>query len=116
MFLLGILMIGVVALFPPFRYDVLDYPVDVIGLVMAPRGTCTMLASILAGRLLLHYEPRPLILIGTLLIGYSIWQMSLFTPDIAPIDIVVVTSTQGLGPGLFFVQIGRASCRERVCH
>src|SRR3546814_292236 len=35
--------------------------------------------------------------------------MSLFTPDIAPIDIVVVTSIQGLGQGLFFVPMSTAT-------
>src|SRR3546814_11035441 len=35
--------------------------------------------------------------------------MSLFTPDIAPIDIVVATSIQGLGMGLFFVPMSTAT-------
>ena len=52
-FLLGVLMLTMLALVPPYLQNLIDYPVTTAGLAMAPRGVGTMIASFLCGRLLL---------------------------------------------------------------
>src|SRR3546814_2718014 len=51
-FLLGIMIFGYVGLLPPFLLRQLGSPVDISGLLMAPRGAGTMLASVAVGALI----------------------------------------------------------------
>lgn len=105
MFLLGVLMLAVLALIPPYLQNLSGYPVLTIGLVLAPRGVGTLVASYVAGRMLKHIEPRPIIALGMALCAYSTWQFSQFTPDVGAAQVVFVSTIQGVGMGLFFVPL-----------
>ena len=105
MFLLGVLMLAVLALIPPYLQNLSGYPVLTIGLVLAPRGVGTLVASYIAGRMLKHIEPRPIIALGMALCAYSTWQFSQFTPDVGAAQVVFVSIIQGVGMGFFFVPL-----------
>jgi DHA2 family multidrug resistance protein len=102
-FVVGILLMATLALSPPFLQNLLGYPVLTSGLVLAPRGAGTMVAMMLAGRLIGRVDVRLLIAIGLLLLGYSLWEMSRFTLDVTQALIIETGVVQGFGFGLVFV-------------
>src|SRR5690606_19479712 len=81
-FATGIIMLGNLALMPPFLQNLLGYPVLTAGYVLAPRGLGTMVAMMLVGRLLRHIDGRLFILLGLLLLAASLWEMSTFSLEV----------------------------------
>lgn len=112
-FVVGLLMIGVVgvvllstsALLPPFLQNLKGYPVTLIGLVTAPRGIGTMIAMLVAGRLLRSIDARVPILLGMLCIAASLEWMARFSLDVQAHTIVWSGVLQGIGLGLVFVAL-----------
>jgi MFS transporter, DHA2 family, multidrug resistance protein len=102
-FLVGILLMATLALSPPFLQNLLGYPVLTSGLVLAPRGFGTMAAMMIAGRIIGKIDVRFLIAVGLALLGYSLWEMSLFTLDVGRGLIIETGVIQGFGFGLVFV-------------
>ncbi|MBL4720420.1 MAG: DHA2 family efflux MFS transporter permease subunit [Alphaproteobacteria bacterium] len=105
MFLLGVIMLAVLALLPPYLQNLSGYPVLAIGLVLAPRGVGTLIASYIAGRLLKYIEPRPIIALGMALGALSTWQFAQITPDVSASQIIFISTIQGIGMGFFFVPL-----------
>jgi DHA2 family multidrug resistance protein len=103
MFALGLVMLASSALLPPFLQNLGGYSVTDTGLLLAPRGVGTMFAMMFAGRLAYRYDPRYLMTGGVLLLLWSIWEMSNWTPSIAPSWLVFTTFIQGIGMGFIFV-------------
>jgi len=58
---------------------------------------------VFAGRLALRLDPRHLMAGGLVLLLWSTFEMSRWTPDIAPWWLIVTTFVQGIGMGLVFV-------------
>ncbi|HTP78030.1 MAG TPA: DHA2 family efflux MFS transporter permease subunit [Rhizomicrobium sp.] len=103
MFVIGAVLLASSALLPPYLQNLGGYPVFDTGMLMAPRGVGTMLAMMFAGRLALRIDPRLLMTGGTLLLLWSLWDMSGWTPAIDPTTLVTVTFFQGVGMGFVFV-------------
>ena len=103
MFALGLVMLASSALLPPFLQTLGGYSVTDTGLLLAPRGVGTMIAMVLAGRLAFRFDPRHVMALGTTLLLWSIWEMSHWTPDIAPGWLVATMLVQGVGMGFIFV-------------
>ncbi|CBL45855.1 Multidrug resistance B (translocase) transmembrane protein [gamma proteobacterium HdN1] len=104
-FVVGIIMLASMALLPPFLQGLMGYPVLDTGLVLAPRGLGTMLAMMVAGRLVGRVDSRLLMLVGLLLTAYSLWEMSLFTTEISRWLVVQNGFIQGFGMGFVFVPL-----------
>ena len=107
--LFGVMLLGMLALVPQFLQNLAGYPVITTGLVMAPRGLATMVAAIIAGRLVRHVDPRRLIAFGMVVAALTMWHMSTFTPSVTPTHIVIVNALQGIGFGFFFVPLTTAT-------
>ena len=105
MFLVGLLLYSIMALLPPFLQNLKDYPVTIVGEVIAPRGVGTMVAMLLVGRLLARFDPRLFIVAGLLLAAYATWDMTLFTIEVGVRRLVVNGLIQGFGLGLIFVPL-----------
>ncbi|NIR42680.1 MAG: multidrug efflux MFS transporter, partial [Gemmatimonadetes bacterium] len=76
------------------------------GLVLAPRGVSTMIAMIIVGRLLGRgTDPRPLIVLGLLLLAISLAEMMGFTSAIGPREVIHAGVIQGLGLGFVIVPL-----------
>jgi DHA2 family multidrug resistance protein len=103
MFVIGLVMLASTALLPPFLQNLAGYSVTDTGLLLAPRGVGTMFAMMFAGRLALKFDPRYLMTLGTLLLLWSMWEMSGWTPDISATQLVMVTFVQGIGMGFVFI-------------
>jgi DHA2 family multidrug resistance protein len=116
MFVIGLVMLASTALLPPFLQNLGGYSVSDTGLLLAPRGVGTMFAMMFAGRLALKFDPRYLMTIGTLLLLWSMWAMSGWTPDISAWALVRVTFVQGIGMGLVFIPMNLVAFATLPAH
>ncbi|MCB1705343.1 MAG: DHA2 family efflux MFS transporter permease subunit [Halioglobus sp.] len=107
MFLLGVIMLATMALFPPYLQTLLGYPVFEAGLVLAPRGGGTMLAMLVCSWIMERglVSPRLLIVAGLMMIVISMAQMTQFTVDVTQSMIAWTGFFQGFGLGLIFVPL-----------
>ncbi|MCW1430316.1 DHA2 family efflux MFS transporter permease subunit [Novosphingobium sp. JCM 18896] len=104
-FFLGGLMYGVIALTAPMLAELMNYPIELVGLVTAPRGIGTLIAMPIAGRLSGKVDARIMLFIGLAFCG---WSMALLSGASLEMDseLVIVSGViQGFGAGLMFVPI-----------
>ncbi|WP_328765999.1 MFS transporter [Devosia aurantiaca] len=85
--------------------NLMGFPVVETGILMAPRGIGTMVSMILVGRLVSKYDPRILIVGGTLLMGYSLYMMTQFDIVMSTNPIMLSGFLQGVGMGFVFVPL-----------
>jgi DHA2 family multidrug resistance protein len=102
-FFLGGLMYGVLALLAPMLANLINYPIELVGIVTVPRGVGTMISIFLAGRLISRFDGRVLISVGLVLCGWSTYDMAHFSLDMDTWPVVWSGFIQGLGAGLVFV-------------
>jgi DHA2 family multidrug resistance protein len=105
MFSVGMLLLATSALLAPWLQTLGNYPVEAAGLLLAPRGIGTMGAMMVAGRLSGRVDPRKLMAFGIVLICYSLWTMTGWTPDASQTSVVVNTIVQGAGMGFVFIPL-----------
>jgi MFS transporter, DHA2 family, multidrug resistance protein len=105
MFAVGMVLLSSSALLAPYLQNLGGYEVSQAGLLMVPRGLGTMLAMLLAGRLINRTDPRILMLIGILMIAVSMWWMMGWTPDISVWSLSTTSMAQGFGLGLVFTPL-----------
>ncbi|MGH6870846.1 MAG: DHA2 family efflux MFS transporter permease subunit [Rhizomicrobium sp.] len=103
MFMIGMVMLASTALLPPYLQNLGGHSVTQTGLLLAPRGLGTMFAMMFAGRLALRADARYLMGFGVLLLLWSMWAMSTWTPAISDWQLIYTTFIQGVGMGLVFV-------------
>lgn len=105
MFMIGAVLVASVAILAPYLQSMAGYSAWDTGLLLAPRGAGVMLAMLIAGRIVDRYDPRAMMLGGIFLLSLSLWQMSRWTPDVAPFDLVFSTTLQGAGMGFIFIPL-----------
>jgi DHA2 family multidrug resistance protein len=99
MFAVGMVLLSVSALLAPWLQDLGGYPVETAGLVMAPRGIGTMAAMLIAGRLSNKVDARFLMALGIVLLSWSLYRMTDWTPAVSETTMVFNTMLQGAGLG-----------------
>ncbi len=105
MFSTGVVLLASSALLAPYLQTLAGYPVETAGLVMAPRGIGTMIAMMLVGRLTSRMDPRKLMAFGILVLSWSFWRMSTWTPDVGQSEIIFTVVIQGFAMGFVFVPV-----------
>jgi MFS transporter, DHA2 family, multidrug resistance protein len=105
MFAVGMVLLAVSALLAPWLQDLGGYPVETAGLVMAPRGLGTMAAMLIAGRLSNKVDPRVLMAFGIVMLSWSLYRMTDWTPDVSETTMVFNTMLQGAGLGFVFIPL-----------
>jgi DHA2 family multidrug resistance protein len=103
MFVIGAILLASSVLLPPYLQNLGGYTVFDTGMLMAPRGIGTMIAMIFAGRVAMRVDARILMTGGTVLLLWSMWEMSGWTPQINTNTLIFVTFLQGFGMGFVFV-------------
>jgi len=104
-FVIGAVMYATRALLPPMLEALMGYPVATTGLVTAPSGVGTMIAMLIAGRLVARLETRAMLLSGFLISAYAMYLMMGYTLVLSESDIVWPGAIQGIGLGLVFVPL-----------
>jgi DHA2 family multidrug resistance protein len=105
MFSMGIILLASSALLAPYLQNLGGYSVSQAGLLMVPRGVGTMMAMMVAGRLVNRIDPRLVILIGIVIITVTMGQMSAWTPDVSVWSLTTTTLAQGFGLGFVFIPL-----------
>ncbi|HEX5127776.1 MAG TPA: DHA2 family efflux MFS transporter permease subunit [Rhodocyclaceae bacterium] len=105
MFVVGLILYATRALLPPLLQTLMGYPVVTTGLVTGPSGIGTMLAMMIAGKLVNRIDPRALIACGFGLMAFSLWQMSGYNLDMGEGPIVWPGFFQGMGLGFVTVPL-----------
>lgn len=116
MFVIGIILLAVLALLPPFMQNLMGYPTLDVGILLAPRGAGTMLSMMFMGRLVNKVDSRLLIFVGLFLVAHSLWEMTLFTAEVSSAAILVSGFVQGLGLGCIFVPLSTVTFATLAPH
>jgi MFS transporter, DHA2 family, multidrug resistance protein len=102
MFAVGTLLVSSLALMTPWLQVLSNYPVETAGLVMAPRGIGNLVTIMLSGRYSNRIDGRMMVATGLLMICYSFWLMTGWTPDVSERELIIAIVIQGGGMGLVF--------------
>jgi DHA2 family multidrug resistance protein len=105
MFAVGVVLVATSSLLAPWLQNLGNYPVATAGLVMAPRGTGTMAAMIISGRLAARVDPRLLMGLGVLMLLWSLYAATGWTPDIAAKQLILTLIVQGAALGFIFIPL-----------
>jgi DHA2 family multidrug resistance protein len=105
MFMVGVFMVSSLALMTPWLQILSHYPVETAGLIMAPRGFGSLLTTMLTGRLAARIDARVLVGTGLLLLSYTYWLMTHWTPDVSEREIIIAIVIQGAAMGLLFTPL-----------
>lgn len=105
MFIIGAVLLATLSLLSPFIENLMSYPVQTAGLVLAPRGFGTMAAMILVGRLTDRMDPRYLLLFGLLVTIFALHQMTYFSNVTSAETLIWTGIVQGFGLGFVIVPL-----------
>ncbi|MCL2428221.1 MAG: MFS transporter, partial [Alphaproteobacteria bacterium] len=105
MFAVGSVLLASSALLAPWLQNLANYPVATAGVLLAPRGIGTMAAMMIGGRLSNRYDPRLIMFAGLIILIYSLWMMTAWTPDVSARDVILCILLQGVGLGFVFVPL-----------
>lgn len=105
MFAIGTILVSSSSLMAPWLQNLANYPVEAADLIMAPRGIGTMTAMMTGGRLASRFDPRKIMAAGILMLAWSMWEMTSWTPDISQWTIIVTIMVQGAGLGFAFLPL-----------
>jgi DHA2 family multidrug resistance protein len=105
MFAAGTVLVSSSSLMAPWLQTLGNYPVEAAGLIMAPRGIGTMFAMLTGGRLTSRMDARKLMAFGIILLVWSIYDMTSWTPDVSQSRIMVTIVVQGAGLGFLFIPL-----------
>jgi DHA2 family multidrug resistance protein len=101
----GLTMYATLALLAPYLQTLMNYPVVMAGIVLAPRGVGVMLAALVCGKLLGRVGPRPILAVGLITGVYALYEMTFWTPDISEWAIITVGITQGISIGFVAIPL-----------
>ncbi len=105
MFAVGVVLLATSALLAPWLQTLGNYPVATAGLVMAPRGIGTMACMLIAGKLAARFDPRKLMAFGLLLLIWSLYESTMWTPDIGRWPMIATLVVQGAALGFVFIPL-----------
>jgi MFS transporter, DHA2 family, multidrug resistance protein len=101
-FCVSSVMLATAALLAPYLQNLAGYPVYTAGWAMAPRGLGTILSMFLASRLGMKVDQRKIMAVGLLILGWALYQMSTWTPDVTQEQMMLTLVLQGFSIGLVF--------------
>jgi len=104
-FVVGIVLLGTMALLPTYLQQWKGYPVMTTGLVLMPRGLGVMFTMWQVHRLMKLMDARLLVIIGLAVVAYSLHLMAAFNLQVSERELVITGIIQGLGLGLLFVPV-----------
>lgn len=98
-------MFSALVLQPIMLEHLMNYPVSLTGLVMAPRGIASAIGMMLAPTLMKRVNAKALLLLGLFMSAYGTLLMANYNLYVDIAHIVWPSIIQGFGMGLFFVPI-----------
>jgi DHA2 family multidrug resistance protein len=102
---LGILLYSSMALLAPMLQGLMNYSVLQAGAATAPRGVGTLIAMLVAGRLVGRIDSRLIIIAGLGITALGLYEMSHFSLQMSARSIVLSNILQGAGTGATYVPL-----------
>jgi MFS transporter, DHA2 family, multidrug resistance protein len=109
MFMLGFALLGSTLLLPLFSQTMLGYTAQKAGLSLMPGGFVIIVLLPLVGFLLSRYTPRWLLLLGLVILSFSLFHMTHFDLDIDFQTVAEARMIQAAGMAFLFVPINTAA-------
>ncbi len=109
MFVLGFILYGSLLLLPVLLQELLGYTATLAGMVLSPGGFLTLAMMPVAGSLVARVQARYLIMLGLVIVGYSMFYMAGFNLQIDFWAAVIARAIQGAGLAFLFVPINAAA-------
>nr|WP_086939322.1 MDR family MFS transporter [Thaumasiovibrio occultus] len=100
-------MFGITQLQPMMLEQLLGYPVDTTGFMMAPRGLTSAVVLLVMARYMDRIDARALIVVGLALNALATYLMTQYSLEINMFWIVVPSMIQGAGMGLVFAPLSQ---------
>ncbi len=105
MFIIGMIMLAVLAVLPSLLEGIYGYPVTDTGVILAARGVGVLITMSMAGKLMSYVDARIMVAGGFIVSATSLWMMTGWTIDQGWQPIVISGVIQGLGIGFVFVPL-----------
>jgi DHA2 family multidrug resistance protein len=99
-FLTGMVQLASTVLLATYLQKLAGFPVQAAGLAMAPRGVGTMAGMLFAGWFGGRIGQRNLLATGTLILSWTLYDMSLWTPDLGADRLTATVIVQGFATGI----------------
>lgn len=103
MFLIGLVMLSVMALLPGLLQQIYGYTPFQSGLLLCWRGISMLIVITLFGKYMARVEPRLLMMVGLTLMGLSMWLMTSWSIEMPRWPIIVTGLIQGVGISFTFM-------------
>ena len=103
--IMGLIMYASLALLAPYLQTLMNYPVALAGIALAPRGAGLMIAALICGRVMGKVSARLLVGTGFVVGAYVLREMTLWTPDISEATVITVGFIQGISIGFLAIPI-----------
>ena len=103
--LIGVALFGSVFVLPLYLQGVLQMTAFQTGMIILPGAIATAVSMFVVGRISNTADPRVLIVVGSLLFGFSMWQLGHLTTQSGSGDLFVPLILRGFGLGLVFVPL-----------
>ena len=103
MFLIGLVMMSVMALLPGLLQQIYGYSPLQSGMLLAPRGIGMLLSITLFGRVMARMDARALLALGLLLTAWSLWMMTGWSTEMPRGPIIFAGLLQGVGISFTFL-------------
>ncbi|MCL2915161.1 multidrug efflux MFS transporter [Shewanella corallii] len=100
-------MFGITQLQPMMMEQLLDYPVETTGFLMAPRGLTSAIVLLIMSRFMDRLDARMLILVGLSLNAAGTWFMTQYSLNVDIFWMVLPSIIQGAGMGLVFAPLSQ---------
>jgi MFS transporter, DHA2 family, multidrug resistance protein len=101
-FCVSSVMLATSALLAPYLQNLAGYPVYTAGWVMAPRGIGIIASMFLAARMGMRVDQRKIMAFGLISLGWVLYTMSTWTPDVTAEAMIFTMIIQGFSVGLVF--------------
>jgi DHA2 family multidrug resistance protein len=103
--IMGLIMYASLALLAPYLQTLMNYPVALAGIALAPRGGGLMVAALICGRVMGKVSARLLVGSGFVVGAYALREMTLWTPNISEATVITVGFIQGISIGFLAIPI-----------
>lgn len=97
------MLMGVASILPGLLENLLGYSAMQTGETMAPRGVAILIVMLFIPRLMARFSLRSLFVAGFVLVAFTNWQMTGWTPEMDSWRISVNAFVQGIGLGMLMV-------------
>jgi len=96
-------LFGIMTLLPLMLEQLMHYPAQMVGSVMAPRGLAMALMMFIIGPFVGRFDPRGMMLAGAIVLAAGTYVYAIFPMDVSPGWVAIPGLLQGVGMALFFI-------------